>query len=783
MSVEDALKEIAAANKQGPEDVEKYVGKLRDDYACSWPAVRRLGAEGLQELGLPKGLAYELFQKAEDLASEKLKEAQKQALLPFPCLKENEYPEPSKMASHLTNLNGVTLPNQAVQEGKAINFEALHCSEWMSIMMNCNALAARTMTTLEPVSRSILIPPNSANSIRKCTLISMTGSEYTAGLSFSEKFNKHASLSAFNAFTRVASPFIAGALDYKQQTETQSIRKGTTLCQTMKYIMPIGRWMLRPGYEVLVDDNDKENVTTDPFIVDPALDASFRPLLEIEVKKDNLEYFKEKLSEKFAAWGEIFATDVSFGMASYSSSITTCESAEDMDKFKKALQSGVNGAYNMMEGEAGLGRQKDSGGEAAEQSKEQSQKWQVIGGVGSTEPAALERSRGDVNAWRCIHYKEFCPIMDFLKADIRKRIDEWQELVPLESPSPAPEAPEPEKPIKRVGVLHGATQARLIKHCGFDAGRYLTCHNSSCRDGDSLWAVAHSCNDTRSIWGLECEDESKSLYRFRSHDGKLLASLDNKRDGESFYAISHKGVNKHSLFQLHEAPEHGPDVFRIMTVEGAHNHPRFLTAHGPHAKRDEKSSWAIVHSNKDNETLWRLEVVESASRVPVRLIKHCGWDAGKYLTCHDSSRRDGDSLWAVAHSCNDFRSIWVVYIENNSGLVRFRSHDGKFLASHNRAGTLFGRNGDKRDGESFYAISHKGVNKHSLFQLHEAPEHGPDVFRIMTVEGAHNHPRFLTAHGPHAKRDEKSSWAIVHSRKDNETLWKMELVEDAMLSG
>ena len=501
---------------------------------------------------------------------------------------------------------------------------------------------------------------------------------------------KHASGSAFNAFAKVTSPFIGGALDYKQQTEETSIKKGTRLQQTMKYMVPIGSWRLRPGIEVFVDDSDKENLGANHFIVDADLDKAFRSLLSIEVKPCNLPTFREQIQKKFLAWGEVVATEVAFGMAIYSSSTMTCQSSEQLQAAKKALQCGLSGQYKFVKAEAGVGVSELTCEEAASQCKNELSEWQVISGVAATEPQAMEQHRSDINAWRCIHYKSFCPIIDFLKSDIRARIAEWHKLQPV----PVPLEPDP------IPAVFGLDRkdVKIVKRCGKDVGRQLAVPGKA-RDGYSFWTTADDCHNSRSTWTMMCADEAKRLYKFRTvggdGTGHLLSCHGSKRDDLSRWAIVHMADDERALWELFHC---GGGVFKFKRPAHTQDHPRFLAAHGFHARRNNDSSWALVHSWDSEDSLWEiqvqswkptsLKVMGIGSRL-VRIIKHEGYGTGKFLACHHD-RRDNCSYWVVAHDVNDNRARWCMRCIDESKGIYTLSQDGLFLTAHN----------NRRDGES-----------------------------------------------------------------------------------
>lgn len=154
--------------------------------------------------------------------------------------------------------------------------------------------------------------------------------------------------------------------------------------------------------------------------------------------------------------------------------------------------------------------------------------------------------------------------------------------------------------------------------------------------------------------------------------GEYLAThdwySDDKRDGESTYAMVHKTRWKGCQFFLEHAPDLGAYEFRIVANQQGMPTGRYLASH--HAldadKRNDNSYYLFFHDNVHKAAKWTLVQASQKGLFYIRLLSHnkhvweghVGGRKGWYMSARGPDARDSESHWLSVHRLHEYSTVW-----------------------------------------------------------------------------------------------------------------------------
>eukprot|EP00927_Polykrikos_kofoidii_P007386 TRINITY_DN13029_c0_g1_i1.p1 TRINITY_DN13029_c0_g1~~TRINITY_DN13029_c0_g1_i1.p1 ORF type:complete len:626 (-),score=86.92 TRINITY_DN13029_c0_g1_i1:69-1946(-) len=280
------------------------------------------------------------------------------------------------------------------------------------------------MSTMDRGDRLFLAPNSTA--LTEYTQNQSQRSTWTTYADFTTRYTKQSKLTSIEAMANIASPFCSFATKAGIDNQTMHLAVKSTYSVSSKFLAPIGRTKMAPHHQIRVDDDDDgEIVLSEQFL------KAAKKALEHVTDDTTIEELKASLKEHvFVRFGDVYAADFTFGVASYHRRSIEIEDERQLESIETFRRAGGQGSFVTPNGipvAGGGSASQDTAEQTEEQmrSKFQNETWEYIGlaiGDAKGDPFGVLAHRLDSKQWDILQVHTWVSVTELFPKDLRQQL-------------------------------------------------------------------------------------------------------------------------------------------------------------------------------------------------------------------------------------------------------------------------------------------------------------------------------------------------------------------------
>ncbi|CAE7405679.1 unnamed protein product [Symbiodinium natans] len=145
------------------------------------------------------------------------------------------------------------------------------------------------------------------------------------------------------------------------------------------------------------------------------------------------KFFEDRI---FSIYGDVYPTEVTIGVAAFSTEVKTVTKQENNKKAKDLAHLAGKGIGQGFAGKGDVAASTDTASTEGAHAVNESRSWTSIGAAISDgkNPRSINSCREDSGAWRCIQYERVASVFDLLPAKLLDRVRELEKTMPQLAP-------------------------------------------------------------------------------------------------------------------------------------------------------------------------------------------------------------------------------------------------------------------------------------------------------------------------------------------------------------
>ncbi|CAE7405660.1 unnamed protein product [Symbiodinium natans] len=311
-----------------------------------------------------------------------------------------------------------------LQTGKDMKSGVLELKQldWQRVFTNCNLTCGRitSSSAFSCSSKPLFKEPTEETIKNKLFRASQYSEQEHAVVRFDDKFKAHSEVCSAQAYTEVCTPLAAAAAEYKSASLHEQRGEGSHYTVVHKLHVPVGSFHISTAY-LEVEEGFVQSV-------EEALSAAGNKKPE-ELSK----FFEDRI---FSIYGDVYPTEVTIGVAAFSTEVKTVTKQENNKKAKDLAHLAGKGIGQGFAGKGDVAASTDTASTEGAHAVNESRSWTSIGAAISDgkNPRSINSCREDSGAWRCIQYERVASVFDLLPPKLLDRVRELEKTMPQLAP-------------------------------------------------------------------------------------------------------------------------------------------------------------------------------------------------------------------------------------------------------------------------------------------------------------------------------------------------------------